>query len=71
MNIKKLERAPERVISRKQFRELTGISRTTEWRLDKEGCLPDKIVIRGNILGYSESSYYSWLELHSLNGGEL
>lgn len=56
---------PERIISRSQFRELTGISRTSEWRLAQEGRLPAVIKIDGRILGYRESDYQEWLALHS------
>lgn len=51
----------ERIISRTQFRVLTGISRTTEWRLAQEGKLPPLVVVAGRTLGYRESEYQKWL----------
>jgi len=56
---------PDRIISRAQFRELTGVSRTTEWRLSQEGRLPAVVEVNGRVLGYRESAYIAWLEQHS------
>ncbi|HCH1566060.1 TPA: hypothetical protein N2907_001684 [Vibrio parahaemolyticus] len=55
----------ERIISRREFRNLTGISRTTEWRLAQKGKLPTSIVIDNVVLGYRESSYLTWLDSNS------
>ena len=60
-----LFRSPDRIISRAQFRELTGMSRTTEWRLNQEGKLPAVIEVNGRALGYLESAYIAWLKQHS------
>lgn len=56
---------PDRIISRAQFRELTGISRTTEWRLAQEGKLPAVIEVNGRVLGYLASAYTAWLKQYS------
>lgn len=58
----------ERIITRKEFRELTGISRTKEWRLGQKGLLPNTIEVNARILGYLESSYIEWLLKHSKVG---
>lgn len=50
-----------RIIQRNEFRELTGISRTTEWRMQQAGSLPKVIKINNRILGYRESDYNDWL----------
>ncbi|MFK5915354.1 MAG: hypothetical protein QM484_13365 [Woeseiaceae bacterium] len=55
----------DRIISRLEFRTLTGISRTTEFRMNRTGNLPAAVVIDGRILGYRESAYLSWLEKNS------
>ncbi len=57
--------AGNRIIKRSEFREITGISRTTEWRLAQEDNLPKAVVVNGRVLGYLESSYRDWLEQHS------
>ena len=52
----------ERIILRKEFRELTGISRTTEWRMLQAGDLPKAIKVKNKTLGYLESEYRKWLK---------
>jgi len=52
---------PERIIPRSEFRELTNISRTQEWRMMNAGKLPAVVVIDGRILGYLDSEYHKWL----------
>jgi len=56
---------PDRIISRSEFRELTGISRTSEWDLGRRGKLPTLVVIDGRKLGYLESAYLDWLKQNS------
>ena len=55
----------DRIISRKEFRELTGISRSCEWRMKQQGCLPKVVIINGYILGYRQSDYISWLKANT------
>ena len=55
---------PDRILSRSEFRELTGISRTSEWDLSRQGKLPPLVVIDGRKLGYLESAYNQWLQQH-------
>ena len=57
----------DRIIKKYEFRRLSGISRTTEWRWMRRGLLPQAVVIDGRILGYRESSYIKWLEDNSNN----
>ena len=57
----------DRIIKKYEFRHLSGISRTTEWRWMRRGLLPQAVVIDGRILGYRESSYIKWLEDNSNN----
>lgn len=51
----------DRIIQRNKFRELTGISRTTEWRMLNAGLLPKIIKVNNRMLGYLESDYKEWL----------
>ena len=55
----------DRIISRNEFGELTGLSRTTIWRLLNSGDLPIAIKINGRVIGFRESDYLSWLENNS------
>jgi len=52
----------DRIISRKEFRKLTGISRTTEWRMLQVGLTPKVIKIDHKILGYLERDYQEWID---------
>lgn len=56
----------DRIISRAEFRQLTGIGRTSEHYLLKDGKLPPMVVICGRRLGYRESGYKRWLEANSV-----
>ncbi|MFB9136373.1 helix-turn-helix transcriptional regulator [Vibrio olivae] len=51
----------EKIISRAEFRTLTGMSRTTEWKALNKGLLPDIVKLDNRILGYSLSSYMDWI----------
>lgn len=55
----------DRIISRAEFARLTGMSRTTLWRLLNSGDLPDVVKINGRVLGFRESAYLAWLEKNS------
>ena len=61
-----LQAPADRILSRAQFRELTGISRTYEWRLGQDGKLPAVVKIDGHVLGYKESDYLDWLARYSV-----
>lgn len=51
----------DRIIKRNEFRELIGISKTTEWRMQQAGLLPKAVKVNNRILGYLESDYKEWL----------
>lgn len=55
----------ERIISPQQFRNLTNMSRSKEFRLNGKKCLPPRVIIDGIVLGYRESDYLAWLETHT------
>jgi len=61
MNTQK-EASIDRILSRSEFRALTGISRTTEFRMKQAGTLPAAVVVAGRNLGYRLSDYESWLK---------
>lgn len=56
---------PDRIIPLSEFLELTGLSRTTAWRLNREGKLPVAIIIDGRRIGYRESAYHEWLQANT------
>lgn len=55
----------DNIISRKELRKRIGISRSTEWRYDRQGILPTKVILGGRVLGYLESSYKKWIQDNS------
>lgn len=59
---------PNSIISRRQFRQLTGLSRSSEWRLSRLGKLPSFVIVNGRILGYSRSDYNHWLASNTKEG---
>ena len=56
----------DRVLTRKEFQQLIGVSRVTEWRMVQEGLVPEAVVINGKILGYSVQSFLKWIKVHSI-----
>ncbi|MDG3089113.1 AlpA family phage regulatory protein [Vibrio hannami] len=56
----------DRIIRRPAFRELAGISSSTEWRMSQRGELPKSVVVGGRVLGYLESSVNEWLTTHTV-----
>ena len=54
------------VMKRKVFRGIADISRSTEWRLGREGDLPELIKVGGRVLGYSNNSVVQWIEEHKV-----
>lgn len=68
--MEQIEMQTEKIISRKQFRELVHISRTTEYRLSLKQKLPPRVIVDGFVLGYRESDYHAWLDTFRQLKGE-
>ena len=60
-----MQNSTDRIISRPEFRELTGLSRTSEWRGRRDGKLPPVVRVGDRIIGYRESDYLKWLAANS------
>jgi predicted DNA-binding transcriptional regulator AlpA len=43
---------------------LLGVSRTTLWRMEKDGELPSRINVSQGVSGWLESDIKAWLENH-------
>tara|TARA_R110001583_G_scaffold100539_1_gene246575 strand:+ start:4549 stop:4761 length:213 start_codon:yes stop_codon:yes gene_type:complete len=52
----------EKVITRAEFRMLTNMSRSKEYRLSRKGLLPASFLLDGKVQGYPESDYNNWLK---------
>lgn len=69
MNNKEFSTLSERIISREEFRERSGIGRTKEWQLLRQGKLPAIVIIDGRKLGYAESDFLKWIHKNKNSGG--
>jgi prophage regulatory protein len=52
---------PDRILREPEVRNLTGISRTTRWRLRKTGAFPEPINIFGRVIGWRKSVIQAWI----------
>ena len=52
----------DRVLRDPQVFEITKLSKSTRWRLEKAGLFPKKIRLSPNAVGWLESDIRLWLE---------
>jgi len=52
---------PERIIRSKEVQELTGLSRTTIWRLERSGKFPARVSLSSSIVGWRASDITHWI----------
>jgi predicted DNA-binding transcriptional regulator AlpA len=55
------ESSPERIIRSKEVQELTGLSRTTIWRLERSGKFPARVPLSSSIVGWRSSDITQWI----------
>ena len=60
--------AEDRLLSWKRVKDLTGLSRTTCWRLQKAGDFPQPVVISPGRIGWRESDVAAWKASRSPRG---
>jgi predicted DNA-binding transcriptional regulator AlpA len=58
----------ERLLPWRQVREMTGLSRTTAWRLQKRGDFPAPLVISPGRVGWRERDLEAWTESRGPRG---
>jgi len=51
-----------KIIRTSQLVEMTGLSRTTLWRLEQSGDLPSRIQLSAKAVGYSLEEIEVWLK---------
>jgi prophage regulatory protein len=56
------QRTRDRIIREAEQRELTGLSRTTRWRLSRNGEYPKQVKLTGHARGVRESELEAWLK---------
>ncbi len=54
-------RSVDRIIRAKEVHEMTGLSRTTLWRLEKKDAFPRRISLGGNSVGWKLSEIQNWI----------
>ena len=53
---------PDRIVSEPERRQLTGLSRSTWWRLEREGLVPKRRKLSRNRVGWSLAALMAWLD---------
>ena len=51
-----------RFIREAECKELTGLSRTTRWRMERDGAFPSRRQLSPNAVGWRLSEVIGWLE---------
>lgn len=51
----------ERIIRSKEVQEITGLSRTTIWRLERAGKFPARVALSSSIVGWRSSDIIQWI----------
>ena len=53
---------PDRIVREPECEVITGLSRTTRWRLEQSGQFPKRRQISPNVVGWFESEIQLWLQ---------
>jgi len=54
---------PERIIRAKEVQDMTGLSRTTLWRLENKNEFPRRLSLGANSVGWKLSDIKNWINL--------
>jgi prophage regulatory protein len=57
------------IIRPNQLVKKLGLSRTTIWRLEQSGELPQRIRLSGKAVGFDEEAIDAWLAARQASGG--
>lgn len=55
----------DRIINKRERRELTNISEPTWWRYEKEGLVPRRVQLTKGRVGYRLSEILAWINARS------
>ncbi len=53
---------PDAILNARQVKDLTGLSRTTIWRLERSGCFPHRVQLSPSRVGWSREELAVWME---------
>ena len=56
-----METSPDRFLREPEVRRLTGLSRTTRWRLERAGKFPRRRRISENAVAWAASEINAWI----------
>lgn len=51
----------DQIIRPRSIPTITGLSRTTIWRLEKDGCFPNRVRLSAGAIGWRLSEVMDWL----------
>jgi prophage regulatory protein len=51
-----------RILGEPEVHRLTNLSRTTRWRLEREGKFPKRLRLSGNRIGWRADEILAWIE---------
>lgn len=61
--------APDRFVREAECRAITGLSRSTRWRLSRTGDFPKPIRVSENIVAWRLSAIQKWMEARAAASG--
>lgn len=53
---------PERIIRAKELKDITGLSRTTIWRMERTGNFPQRVALCPGSIGWRYSEVMEWMK---------
>lgn len=59
---------PDRFLREPEVRRVSGLSRTTRWRLERAGVFPKRRQISPNAVAWLESEIQAWLQCRAEQG---
>ena len=62
---------PDAILNARQVKELTGLSRTTIWRLERSGCFPHRVQLSLSRVGWSREEVGVWMETRKAARGAV
>lgn len=58
----------DRIVRERERREITGVSRTTAYTLERRGMFPGRVELTGGRVGWRLSDLQQWIESRPLVG---
>ena len=51
-----------KILREREVKHLTGLSRVTQWRLERRGLFPKKVRLTERCVGWAEAEVMDWLK---------